>query len=479
MTRFVERYLAPGLLIICVVLGGASAAGFVANAAVQIIAIVVVAFLLLGDHLPDLPRPARILLTLLAFAAGMMLVQLLPMPEALWSRLPGRSEVARSIALAGAGTPWLPISLAPDATLSGFLALLPPLAMILSIFASSGYGRIYTVYALIICAIASTILGFAQRAGGSDSILYIYLVTNRGSPVGLFANRNHLATLLLATIPFVASLAVSPSRKSSSDSRIGRRLIAACVVALLVLGIVYIHSDAGWLLCIPCLLASAAVLQRGERGALSRALGVTAAGTIVIALALALFAPIVVKDASDKVASAGPQQRSTIITTTLRAAADYLPLGSGAGSFPVIYPSYENPEGATGEFINHSHSDYAEFILEYGIPGAILLLVAAALWIRRLPSLWRSSSIESGIARAGFVSIGLVAAHSLVDYPIRTAAIAAIVAMASALMVAPTAAETPSLHSNRRHPKPSNRTIMLGLAENQDALADSLLGPAA
>jgi len=186
---------------------------------------------------------------------------------------------------------------------------------------------------------------------------------------------------------------------------------------------------------------------------------------IGMAALLALFTPVVLRHASDKLAAVGSQKRSTIIITTLRAARDYLPLGSGGGSFPVIYPSYENPEDASFEYINHGHSDYSEFLLEYGIPGAGIIILALALWIACLPRLRPTNGPESGVMRAAFVSIGMVAAHSLVDYPIRTAAIAAVVAMAAALLVAPPAVGASPSHVSRRRSRVGNRTITLGLAD--------------
>jgi hypothetical protein len=45
----------------------------------------------------------------------------------------------------------------------------------------------------------------------------------------------------------------------------------------------------------------------------------------------------------------------------------------------------------------------------------------------------------AGLARAGSAMVGIVLAHSIVDYPIRTAAIAAVFALGCALMVPPVA----------------------------------------
>jgi O-antigen ligase len=51
--------------------------------------------------------------------------------------------------------------------------------------------------------------------------------------------------------------------------------------------------------------------------------------------------------------------------------------GSGLGSFETIYPQFQS--FVTDRQVDHAHNDYAEFLAETGIPGAVLLIVA--LWL--------------------------------------------------------------------------------------------------
>src|SRR5436305_2775952 len=62
------------------------------------------------------------------------LVQLVPVPDALWRALPGHGEYAAVLdrfATASGGSEWRAISVIPSATEYGWLALLPPLACLL------------------------------------------------------------------------------------------------------------------------------------------------------------------------------------------------------------------------------------------------------------------------------------------------------------------------------------------------------------
>ena len=430
ITQFVERDLAAVFALACVVLGGASAAGFIANAALQILALAVIATILLRNALPALPRPATTGLRLLALAAALMLAQLVPLPAALWSRLPGREEIAANLAAAGGGRPWLPVSLTPDATVAGLLSLIVPLATMLAIFAATPQGRQRAIATVVVAALGSLAIGVAQRTAGGDAGLYPYLVTNRGSAVGLFANRNHLATLLLCALPLTTLLhrwsMTTGARHADRPGRFGRHALASAVVATLALGVVITGSGAGWAMLVPVLVASTMLIGPLRGWRLPR-------GTVstVLVLGVATLVALGVQDRHADQSDA--QHRPAITATTLRAVATYLPFGAGGGSFTTLYPRQEDPRTATPEYINHAHNDYAETLLEFGLPGAALL-AAAFLWLGKQIV---GSRPPSATVAAGAILIAIVATHSSVDYPLRTAAIAMILALGIALISVP------------------------------------------
>src|SRR5690606_4034235 len=68
---------------------------------------------------------------ILAAIAALPLLQLIPLPPGLWTALPGRSEPALALELAGIAPGWTPLSLVPERTWRSFLALLPPAATFL------------------------------------------------------------------------------------------------------------------------------------------------------------------------------------------------------------------------------------------------------------------------------------------------------------------------------------------------------------
>lgn len=446
MSRIIKNYLAPVYLTLCLLLGGASAAGFLANGALQLLGILCILLVVLTGSLPSLERDARHLLLLLAAAGALLVLELLPLPPFLWSILPGRDWVVEGYAAMGLDRPWLPLSLSPDGTLMTLASLIVPLAMILLIYASSGYGRFYCVFVMFAIAVLSIFLGLLQRMQGPDSLYYIYEITNRGGVVGFFANRNHLATFLLMTLPFVGALAVDPKRAARTadhdDARVGRLMITGCLALLFAVGVLIVSSAAGWFLLLPAIFGAAAVFVRSEKGKVPPALVQTGMFVAVVCIVAAVVAPLQVSDLGEKLSGIDPQHRNMSIRTTAAAALDYLPFGSGAQSFNLIYPHYEDAANASLEYMNHAHDDYVEVFLEHGLLGLALIGAALFFWVRQTGKQWRPGKGDP-LSRAGFVAIGMVVAHSLVDYPSRTAAIAALLAMSAALMVAPVSEELP------------------------------------
>jgi O-antigen ligase len=110
-----------------------------------------------------------------------------------------------------------------------------------------------------------------------------------------------------------------------------------------------------------------------------------------------------------------------------------MPLGSGLGSFVRVYRLYESPDAVTNKYVIHAHNDYVEIALELGLAGVFLLLLFLEWWISQSIAVWRRGE-DGPWARAASIASGTVLVHSLVDFPLRSAAIAACFAMCLALL---------------------------------------------
>jgi O-antigen ligase len=133
-----------------------------------------------------------------------------------------------------------------------------------------------------------------------------------------------------------------------------------------------------------------------------------------------------------------------------------MPLGSGFGTFDPVYRMFEQPTTLLRPYVNHAHNDWLELLLEGGIPAAGLALAALFWFVLRTTGVWRSThggkSSHALLARAGWIIIALFLFHSVLDYPLRTTANAAVFALAAALLL-------PPLGSSREGAGPDARRV--------------------
>src|SRR5512143_1162950 len=95
---------------------------------------------------------------------------------------------------------------------------------------------------------------------GPGGNLYLYRITNIGEAVGLFANRNHLAGFLAASLPVAAGMLADRLRHHVHGIRDLRVWLLTALLVLLSVSVTATHSRAGFGLLMISVVASAAVL---------------------------------------------------------------------------------------------------------------------------------------------------------------------------------------------------------------------------
>jgi O-antigen ligase len=114
--------------------------------------------------------------------------------------------------------------------------------------------------------------------------------------------------------------------------------------------------------------------------------------------------------------SLGFEGRAQIAVASFRAALDFLPFGSGLGTYADVFRRYQF-EGLPG-FIDHAHNDYAELFLELGVAGvAIAALLGGAYlmrWAQLLP-VWRQHALGYLQVAAGLGMLAMLV-HAWVDF---------------------------------------------------------------
>jgi O-antigen ligase len=377
-----------------------------------------------------LPRAAKALLLLAIVAIVIVAMQAVPLPPTLWAHGP-RARIAEGYQLLGMSLPALPTSLTPYASLSALLCLIPPLAMFCAIVRLNAYRVSWLAAALLAGSVAAIMIGVLQVvSAGSSTPWHSYRETNVGVAVGFFENANHMADLLLIAIPFLA--AIASAGKGGNVQRYSAQLSVLIAIGLvLVAGISMTGSLAGYGFAVPVVAASALIMLQPTNRSRNWIAGLAALSVIVCLAGLANSSTVATRIGQNPGGSL--QSREQILATTGRAIRDFMPLGSGLGSFVKVYRLYESPDAITNESVIHAHNDYVELALELGVPGILLMLLFLVWWLVQCFAVWRKG--EGGPwARAASIASAAVLVHSLVDFPLRTTAISTCFAMCLALL---------------------------------------------
>jgi O-antigen ligase len=427
--------LVPAYVLFCLILGGGSGAGSLwPTMVLQLVALPIIAVALLTTPSTPIPAPGRQLIALLLAVVAVIALQIVPLPPSIWTGLPGREPIANGFTAIGMDLPWLTLSLSPYATISSALWLLPAAAVLFAILRLRAFKPGALAWTIVAVSAASVALGALQVAGSAG--WYLYAVTNQGAAVGFFANANHLATLLICTLPFLTALYLRARAKAHGvQQQSGMLVVLAGAVAIVLVGLAVNRSLAGIGLALP-VLTGCALMILSRRGRKMPVWLVAIMPLLIAASIAAVFSAPMGNNLIGEEARSSEASRRTSFSRSLDASADYLPAGSGIGSFQAIYRSHEDPQTISRTFMNHVHSDYIELLLETGAPGIVVLLLFFVWWVRRALAIWRAEERDNFAAAASIASAAILA-HSIVDYPLRTAAISVVFALSLALMAEP------------------------------------------
>lgn len=424
-------WMLPAWLWLCLIFGGASQGGVLANLTLQGGAACITAYWLWSDGRLHLQRADRVPLAILAAALLWIAIMFIPLPPVMWQSLPGRDFVTRGYRLLGMELPWLPIAMAPDRALRSALTLLAPIVAFFLTRRMDETQLRRMIGGVVVIAALSAALGLAQQATGPQSILRLYDPTNRDVPVGLFANANHFAVFLACSLPLAAAWVATSNVKKPARRKYLMWL--AIYAALLALVMLVSRSLAGLAFLVAALIGAAYIIWGRSASGRTRLLFLTGVAVASV-LAAGSLAAIGTGTIGAKFEDA-PNSRGNMTPVTATAGMEMAPTGSGLGSFTQVYAMHQPDRFTSTTWVNHAHNDYAELFLELGIPG-LLLIAAFLIWfIRTGFQIWqRRAEPDTVMAQAAWLSIALMLLHSLVDYPLRTGAMAAFFAVAVALM---------------------------------------------
>lgn len=465
-TRVVDLALAGCIFVVPWLMGGQHPLG---QALLVALAVTAAGAWALGQaSLPVAPfRPTWAAWLLLA-GVGVLVVQIVPLPEWLLERLsPKITELlplwhSQGNASAQCGI-WQTLSLTPTATRDGLILLSAYLLLFVVIV--HRIDRVEEVERLLrwtgSAAALMAIFGLVQYFTNNGKFFWFYehpYRTTADVVKGSFTNHNHFAEFLaLGTGPLLWWVQEGFRKRRAhhgkapaafgvprSDHDLKTYLSALGLTLVVFAGLLSL-SRGGTAAILLAVSVSGALCWRAAAGR-SGLVTILAAVGVLVAISLNVFGLDRVTPRIEELQSCSAERldskraRRSIWTATGRAISQFPLLGSGVGSPVEVYPIYYSSDlwEESGEF-TYAESSYLQMGLETGSVGLILLFAGIAccgFWC--VGGLLRSQSSRV-TACLGAVTGGLVAtaAHAAVDFvwyiPACTVMIVVLVACAARL----------------------------------------------
>lgn len=431
LASFRTAYAVLGLPIICflaiaLAFGGGGSRYALANLFVQLAGVALLAFFVSysrgkSDSIP------RGLLILCGCTLALPLLQVVPLPAAVWQSLPGRDLVSSSLDLIGSESAWFPISVDRGRTFVAFASLLPVVA-VLAVFPwgqrDAGY---YGLLLLVALGVANFVFGALQLAIPGNAI-NPYPVLTAGRLYGFFASHNSSGLF------FVICLCAAIGAFKSSQRGSGIRTLLTACGFLFIIGAILTNSRSSTaLLLLPIALAIWTAIQSLPRDSGKLRLGIAGGIGLIIAGAGGYLLSNTRLGATWERFSSLEDHRPEIWEDSLISAERFWPVGSGMGTFRDVFPVDESLEHVLAGSAGRAHSEYLELAIETGIFGLILVL-AWTLWL-----LWRVFAARSErnwpVVQAAALAALCIFLQGFVDYPLRNQALLCIAGLLIALMV--------------------------------------------
>ena len=433
-------------LVMLWIAGGASRANVPGQVAVRGVAWVMLVIMSLFVPKPML-KPERPVLVILLMALALPLLQLVPLPPAIWQVLPGRALFTGAATALGEAQPWRPISIVPSASFNAAASLVVPFTVLIMIGGLNETERCRLPSMLLSLVALSTLLALLQFSGSRFNNPLINDTVGQIS--ASFANRNHLALFLAFGCLLAPTWAFLRSKPSTF------RMIAALgMVVFFTLMILATGSRAGLALAALALVMGPLMVWHSLGKAMRQyprwvlpAVIVGSAATLALAVLAAISSNRAISINRVFAVSGGEDMRGRALPTVLDMISTYFPVGSGLGGFDPIFRIHEPMSLLKLTYFNHAHNDALEIVLDAGLPGALLLAATILWWAFASVRAWRSGS-DALLARLGSTMIGLTIVASLFDYPARTPMIMAMLTIAASwLCRSEVAPERPALRA--------------------------------
>jgi putative inorganic carbon (HCO3(-)) transporter len=380
--------------------------------------------------MPEPLKRAWPVLALLVAWIGYQMLHIIPMPQSWVAAISPDAGAAFAAVRAYNPDGYATLSVDPYASKG---ALLKSLAwagvFFLTLALASSRKRVKLLaYVIVFAAVAQSIYAILMHLGGATTEYFGAVIFHGASASGTYVNRNHLAGFLEMSLAVGIGLLIASLRETGSRSwreffRRSLELVFSSKIRLrlylciMVIALVTTHSRMGNTAFFSS-LAIAGVIGLALSRHATRGTVVLLASLIVIDLLIvgSWFGVEKLAARIEQTTAQDVKEREEPAAYAMKQIEDYGWVGSGMGTFYVVFPRYRAENVAY--FFDHAHNDYAQFAAEGGYIGIGILglFVALSLAAALLAQARRRDPLMRGMSFASIMGVAAILIHSTVDF---------------------------------------------------------------
>jgi len=289
------------------------------------------------------------------------------------------------------------------------------------------------VILVVIVGTSLAIYGLYNYFNGIEKIYTLDKKHYLGMVTSTYVNHNHIGGYFELAIPLAIGLMLAKERLlrrgkiSKSSSVIFGSLLPLAAAVIMIIALVFTYSRGAWIGFLGSMIGFGIIialwLKILKGWSRPKKWGVFALITLII-ISVAIFMPQDIKQRATTLLEfkegefedMSIQGRLIVNRNTLEMIKDYPILGSGPGTFNILYPKYRDPRLRT--FMNATHNDYLQYAEEMGLFGIGSFILLLVLFFKKNLNLIRNLQDKylQGLTIGFLVSVSAIAIHGLVDF---------------------------------------------------------------
>ncbi len=289
------------------------------------------------------------------------------------------------------------------------------------------------VILVVIVGTSLAIYGLYNYFNGIEKIYTLDKKHYLGMVTSTYVNHNHIAGYFELVIPLAIGLMLAKERLlgrgkvSRISSVILGLVLPLAAAAIMIIALVFTYSRGAWISFLGSMVVFGIIialwLKILKGWSRPKKWGVFALITLII-ISVAIFMPQDIKQRATTLLEfkegefkdMSIQGRLIVNRNTLEMIKDYPILGSGPGTFNLLYPKYRDPRLRT--FMNATHNDYLQYAEEMGLFGLGSFILLLVLFFKKSLNLIKTLPDRYlRLLTIGFlVSVSAIAIHGLVDF---------------------------------------------------------------